>query len=257
MTLRLADVELSDKVSKADYEARLEELQHRLRAIELAYRRFALRACIVFEGWDAAGKGGIIKRLTAHMDPRGFQVWPIAAPRAQYRGRHYLERFWARLPEPGTISIFDRSWYGRVLVERVEELIGPDDWRRAYDEINQFETMLTEDGIRVVKLFLHVSPKEQLERLKARLDDPWKRWKLTAEDFRNVERRPAYAAAIEEMLARTSTATAPWHVVPAEQKRGGRIDALEHIAEALGAGVDLGPPELDPTVEKLARQRFG
>ncbi|WP_417515294.1 polyphosphate kinase 2 family protein [Minwuia sp.] len=254
--VKLSDVDLSLKISKDVYREQLSALQHRLRTIELAYRRDGLRALIVFEGWDAAGKGGTIRRLVAEMDPRGFQVWPIAAPRPQFQGRHYLERFWSRLPEPGILSIFDRSWYGRVLVERVEGLATEDEWRRAYDEINGFESMLTADDVRIVKLFIHISEDEQAARFKARLDDPWKRWKLTVEDFRNSARREPYETAIDDMLARTSSVRAPWHVVPGEQKRYARIDALTHVADCLGRGVDLNPPDVDPDVAELARQRF-
>lgn len=253
----LADTDLSLRLSRAKYEELLDGVQHRLRTIELAYRRFGLRACVLFEGWDAAGKGGTIRRMTAELDPRGFQVWPIAAPREHYQGRHYLERFWHKLPEPGTIAVFDRSWYGRVLVERVEGFATEAEWSRAYDEINNFETTLAADGLRIIKLFMHMTAQEQERRFIARMDDPWKRWKLTAEDFRNSEKRGAYEAAVDEMLARTSTDLAPWVVVSAEHKRHGRIQALQAIADALGAGVDLSPPPLDPEVAKLAKARYG
>lgn len=257
MPLCLDDVDLSQSLGKPDYEKRLKQLQHRLRTIELAYRRYGLRACIVFEGWDAAGKGGAIRRLTSEMDPRGFQVWPIAAPSPQFQDRHYLERFWARLPEPGVIAIFDRSWYGRVMVERVEGFASEAEWSRAFDEINHFEAMMASDGLRIVKLFLHVSEDEQEARFRARLDDPWKQWKLTEEDFRNSDKRVPYELAINEMLDRTSTEAAPWQLIAAEQKRHGRIASLEAVAEALGSGIDLSPPPLDPGVEALARARFG
>lgn len=257
MSPGLKDVDLQASISKKTYLRRLDDLQHDMRTIELAYRRFGLRACIVFEGWDAAGKGGIIRRLTAKMDPRGFQVWPIAQPQPRYQGRHYMERFWARLPGPGVIGVFDRSWYGRVLVERVEGLAAEAEWRRAYDEISCFEEMMAADGVRLVKLFLHISPEEQMRRLRERRDDPWKRWKLTAEDFRNLDLRPAYEEAIEEMLERTDRPNAPWCVIDAEQKRHGRIAALSEITGHLGEGVDLSAPPLDPDVEKLAARELG
>ncbi|WP_416896768.1 MAG: polyphosphate kinase 2 family protein [Minwuia sp.] len=253
----LADIDLSLRLSKEKHDELLVDVQHRLRTIELAYRRFSLRACVIFEGWDAAGKGGAIRRMTAEMDPRGFQVWPIAAPTEHYRGRHYMERFWHKLPEPGLIAIFDRSWYGRVLVERVEGFATAPEWNRAYEEINAFERMLTDDGVRLVKLFLHLSAEEQEKRFRARLDDPWKRWKLTVEDFRNSARRPDYEAAIDDMLVRTSTDGAPWSVISAEHKRHGRIRALETIAGILGRDVDLSPPPLDPAVAELAKSRYG
>lgn len=255
--MRLADVDLSLSLDKADYEIRLNDLQHRLRAIELAYRREDLRACIVFEGWDAAGKGGAIRRLVSEMDPRGFQVWPIAAPEPHYHGRHFLERFWARLPQPGVLAVFDRSWYGRVLVERVEGYATEAEWTRAYDEINQFEAMLTAEGVRIVKLFLHVSEDEQTERFRARFEDPWKRWKLTVDDFRNADKRADYVTAVDDMLERTSTAQAPWAVVPAEQKRHARVACLEAVVDCLGRDLDLAPPPLSPEVEALAKERFG
>lgn len=254
---RLADVDLGQRIGDKDYASRLEDLQKQLRAVELAYRRFGMRGIVVFEGWDAAGKGGTIRRLTAQLDPRGFEVWPIAAPGPEYRGRHYLERFWARLPAPGKIAIFDRSWYGRVLVERVEALVPPADWERGYEEIVAFEHMLVRDGVRLVKLFLHVSPETQEKRFRERLDDPWKRWKLTVDDFRNSERRSDYEGAIDEMLRRTSVDEAPWHLIASEDKQAGRIAALEIVADGLGRNVDLGPPPLDPAVEQLIAARTG
>ncbi len=255
--MRLSDVDLTRTLGRKDYDKALKKLQHALRMIELAYRRTGTRACIVFEGWDAAGKGGTIRRLTAEMDPRGFQVWPIAAPKPHYQGRHYLERFWDRLPEPGVLAIFDRSWYGRVLVERIEGFATEAEWRRAYDEINRFEQMLIDDGTRVVKLFFHLSEQEQTERFRARFHDPFKRWKLTLEDFRNAERRAEYEIAIDEMLERTSTANAPWYVVASENKRYGRIEALSRVAEHLGKGMDLSLPELDAEVAEIAARRLG
>ena len=257
MPLSLADADLSLRLPEKEYEARLTKLQHELRTIELAYRRFGHRALILLEGWDAAGKGGAIRRMTHEMDPRGFQVWPISAPRPHYHGRHYLERFWARLPEPGVLAIFDRSWYGRVLVERVEGFASEAEWNRAYDEINRFEEMMHADGVRIVKLFLHISEKEQEDRFRARLDDPYKRWKLTEEDFRNAEKRDAYVAAINDMLARTSPNGAPWTRISAEQKKYARIAVLEAVANTLSEGVDLSPPPADPAVIALARARFG
>ncbi|MEC9347146.1 MAG: polyphosphate kinase [Pseudomonadota bacterium] len=255
--LRLADIDLGQRIADKEYESRLADLQKQLRAVELAYRRFGVRGIIVFEGWDAAGKGGTIRRLTAQLDPRGFEVWPIAAPGPEYRGRHYLERFWARLPGPGKIAIFDRSWYGRVLVERVEGLVPPADWERGYEEIVAFEHMLSRDGVRLVKLFLHVSAETQEKRFRERLEDPWKRWKLTVDDFRNSARRADYEAAIDEMLRRTSTDETPWHLIASEDKQAGRIAALETIVRVLGDGLDLGPPPLDPEVERLIGERLG
>lgn len=250
----LAEVDLDQKLGEKEYEERIEALQHRLRVVQLAYWSQERAAVVVFEGWDAAGKGGTIRRMTALLDPRGFEVWPIGAPSQKEMRQHYLQRFWTRMPQNCEIGVFDRSWYGRVLVERVEKLTPEADWQRAYDEINAFETLLTNDGIRVVKLFLHISEKEQKRRLKARLDEPLKRWKLSREDFRNIELRDSYEAAIDDMLAHTSTGRARWHLIPAEDKPFGRVAALEAIAGALADGVDLDPPPLDPVIEDLARE---
>jgi polyphosphate kinase 2 (PPK2 family) len=249
---RLADLDMKAHryVDKGSYQKELEKLQETILHVQQAYWHGKGRAVIVFEGWDAAGKGGAIRRLTENLDPRGAHVWPIAAPTPAEQGRHYLWRFWQRLPEPGTFAIFDRSWYGRVLVERVEGFAKPNEWRRAYDEINEFERLLTDDGVRIVKLFLHLTPDEQLERFKERLNNPYKRWKLTAEDLRNRDRRGEYEEAIDEMFARTSTDQAPWVAVPADAKWHARVCVLRHVVDALGAGVDVTPPPQDPAVKK-------
>src|SRR5882672_5475355 len=167
---------------KAAYERKLAKLQLKMLSIQQTYFHENRRAVIAFEGWDAAGKGGAIRRLTEKLDPRGFHVWPIGPPTPEEQGRHYLYRFWNKLPERGQLAIFDRTWYGRVLVERVERLIKKPVWKRAYDEINEFERMLIDDGVRVVKIFLHITPDEQLRRFAERLNNPYKRWKLTDSD---------------------------------------------------------------------------
>ncbi|MGP1395751.1 MAG: polyphosphate kinase 2 family protein [Inquilinaceae bacterium] len=236
---------------------RVSELQERLRLIQQAYLSSKRRAVIVFEGIDAAGKGGTIRRLTSYLDPRSCKVWPIGAPSDAEQGRHYLYRFWQRLPEPGTLAIFDRSWYGRVLVERVEGFAAEAEWRRAYGEINAFEKMLTDDGARLVKIFLHITPDEQLKRFEARIRDPLKRWKLTYEDFRNRRNWDGTVVAVEEMIDRTSTKNAPWLAIPANDKRYARITALEAIVDALSVGVDLTPPPLSREVEDAARELLG
>ncbi len=210
----------------------------------------------MFEGWDASGKGGAIRRISSAMDPRGFKVWPIGAPRKYYLERHFLTRFFERLPPHGAISAFDRSWYGRVLVERVEELTPEPRWRAAYGEIVDFERMLTADGIRIVKLFLHIDPDEQLRRFERRLLDPLKRWKLSYEDFRNRCNWDAYAAAIDEMFERTHTPEAPWTAIPANDKKFARIAAMDEIVRTLGKGIDLSPPELEANVLDQARRHF-
>jgi polyphosphate kinase 2 (PPK2 family) len=248
---RLKDVDLSRKLRDEEaYDDRLKKLQLELLALQQAYMRQRRRAIVVLEGWDTAGKGGLIRRMSTRLDPRYFLVWPIAAPSAEEQGRHYLYRFWRRIPAPSTIAVFDRSWYGRVLVERVEGLASRREWQRAYDEINAFEAMLTDDGVRLVKLFLHISPQEQLHRFRERLSVPYKRWKLTAEDLRNRANWQAYAEAVDDMFAQTHTRHAPWHGVPMEFKWYGRIAALKIILEALGKGVDTRPPPADPQIAK-------
>jgi polyphosphate kinase 2 (PPK2 family) len=253
-TFRLASLDMNrSKIKKADYFSKLGKLQLGLQRIQQAYLFTGHSAVVVFEGWDAAGKGGTIRRMAWALDPRGFKVWPIAAPRPFHQERHYLCRFWERLPPNGGISVFDRSWYGRVLVERVEGLADERDWRRAYDEINEFERLLIDDGTRVIKLFMHITPEEQLRRFEDRLRDPMKRWKLTYEDFRNRENWPGYEAAIEEMVRRTSTEAAPWHVVPANDKKRARIDCLTTITKALARKVDLAPQPLDDRIQQEAK----
>ena len=210
----------------------------------------------MFEGWDAAGKGGAIRRISAAMDPRSFKVWPIGAPRPYYLQRHYLLRFMERLPPSGAISAFDRSWYGRVLVERVEGLTPKSRWKAAYREIVEFERMLTDDGIRLAKIFFHISPEEQLARLESRLRDPMKRWKLSYEDFRNRAHWDDNIAAAEEMFARTHSRHAPWALIAADDKKHARIAAIEHVIERLGEGLDLGPPALSEEVIAEALRHF-
>jgi polyphosphate kinase 2 (PPK2 family) len=250
---RLADVDLGAQMEADDYDRSLRKLQRKLALIQETYLLTGRSAVIVFEGWDAAGKGGTIRRVSAALDPRSFKVWPIGAPRRYYLERHYFLRFMERLPPAGAIAAFDRSWYGRVLVERVEELTPPERWKAAYREIVEFERMIADDGTRIVKLFFHISPEVQLRRFEDRLRDPLKRWKLSYEDFRNRKRWDDYAEAIDEMFARTSSPHAPWVLIPSNDKKHGRIAAISEIVRRLGKGVDLSPPTLDETVLSEAR----
>jgi polyphosphate kinase 2 (PPK2 family) len=252
----LEDADLGVRMRGEVYARKLPKLQRKLTLLQEAYLFSGLSGVIVFEGWDAAGKGGTIRRISAALDPRSFKVWPIGPPRRYYLERHYFLRFMERLPPVGAIAAFDRSWYGRVLVERVEELTPVDRWRAAYREIVEFERMLTDDGTRIAKLFFHISPEEQLKRFEARLKDPLKRWKLSYEDFRNRKRWDAYAEATDEMFTRTSTAHAPWCLIPANDKKHARIAAMTEIIQRLGDGVDLGPPKLDDTLLAEAREHF-
>jgi polyphosphate kinase 2 (PPK2 family) len=253
---RLAEHELPEPLDQP-YEETLEELQQKLAEVMVSHIVHKKRSVIVFEGWDAAGKGGAIKRLTAEWDPRAFSVWPISAPTTEEKAHNFLWRFWKRLPAAGEIAVFDRSWYGRVLVERVEGLASEADWRRAYGEINQFEAQLEADGTTVVKLFMHVSAEVQDERLKARLDHPWKRWKVTPEDFRNRTRRADYRMAMEEMFDQTHTPAAPWTIINGNKKKPARIAALQAVYDRLARVTPSEPPEASDEVMKLARRAFG
>jgi len=207
---------------------------------------------ILLEGWDTAGKGGLVRRLGWALDPRSFKVHPISAPSSREQSQHYLQRFWEKLPERGQIVVFDRSWYGRVLVERVEQFATTQEWKRAYREINEFERTLVADGVRLVKIFLHITPDEQVRRFKDRLASPRKRWKLSYEDFRNRERWEQYEVAIEDMMEQTSTKHARWHLVPANDKAYGRLAAFSIITDRLERSVALEPRPLDRKLAKTA-----
>jgi polyphosphate kinase 2 (PPK2 family) len=253
----LADIRRFPVIDFADYERRLAEMQETLQRIQQAYLGSPNRAVVVLEGWDTAGKGGIVRRLGWALDPRSFKVHSIAAPSEREKSLHYLQRFWERLPHHGQIVVFDRSWYGRVLVERVEGFATGEEWRRAYGEINDFERMLIADGTRLVKLFLHITPEEQLRRFRNRLSDPLKRWKLSYEDFRNRARWADYERAIEDMMQKTSTPHARWRLIPANDKPYGRIAALRIIIDRLSKGVSLEPRPLDPKVLEAAEKLLG
>ena len=254
---RLAELDLDRRLAdEASYLQKLRKLQTAMLELEEIYRVERRRGIVALEGWDAAGKSGAIGRLIEKLDPRWVQVWPIGRPSPEEQGRHYLWRFWQRLPPPGQIAIFDRSWYGRVLVERVEGHARPKEWRRAYDEINAFEKMLVDDGVRLVKLFMHISSDEQLRRFRERVVTPTKHWKISAEDILNRARRQDYLTALDDMFALTSTDTAPWHVVPAEYKWFARVVMAKTVVKALGRGFAPGPPALDAAVVKAAAENL-
>lgn len=229
----LDKVNLALQLAQPEYKQQLDHFQNELHL--LGYQVYTQKrpVILVFEGWDAAGKGGVIKRLTARLDPRGYVVWPIAAPQGDDKNRHYLYRFWRRLPEQGQIAIFDRSWYGRVLVERVEGLYPIEAWQRAYSEINQFERQLLDFGAIIFKFWLHISQEEQLERFKEREQMHYKSWKLTDEDWRNRGKWEDYAQAAEDMLLKTSTHHAPWTIVEANDERYARIKVLSTVVNKL------------------------
>jgi polyphosphate kinase 2 (PPK2 family) len=245
MAIELKDYE-SGTPFAGDYDRTLADLQELVSRQLVSLSVHRRRAIIVAEGWDAAGKGGAIQRLTAQCDPRHYHVWPIAAPSEGEKARHYLWRFWTRLPKGGEVAIFDRSWYGRVLVERVEGFATEAEWRRAYDEINEFESQQAADGTLIVKLFFHVTQEVQDKRLAARLEDPWKRWKVTAEDFRNRARRPDYLAALADMFRETDTR---WGAVDGDrrqQQEGRAHRRSQAVADALSAHVPRTRPRIVP-----------
>ncbi|MER6826106.1 UDP-galactose-lipid carrier transferase [Streptosporangium sp. NPDC000563] len=238
---RLSQVDLSQKLSKKDASERLDAaLDHllRLRLIlggQVGEQRIGPPLCVVFEGWDASGKGGAIKRLVRPLDPRHVRVAQFAAPTYDEKRHHFLWRFWPVLPGWGGMAVLDRSWYGRVLVERVEGFATEEQWSRAYGEIVEFERTLAAEGMIMVKFWMHVSEEEQLRRFQDRAGDPLRAWKLTDEDWRNREKRPQYEAAVEEMLARTDHPKAPWHVVPGDDKRLARVTVVETVCAAIEA----------------------
>lgn len=229
----LDGVDLSKSLERDAYREQLEAQQRRLVGLSRRARRQGVSSVLVFEGWDAAGKGGVIRRITQALDAQDYRVVPIAAPTDEERAHHYLWRFWRHLPRAGSMLIFDRSWYGRVLVERVEGFARPEEWERAYGEINDFEAQLVEHGLPVAKFWLQIDPDEQLRRFHAREQTPYKKYKISDDDYRNRERWPLYEAAVHDMVARTSTEPAPWHLVPATDKRFARVSVLAKVADAL------------------------
>ncbi|MGH2941869.1 MAG: polyphosphate kinase 2 family protein [Solirubrobacteraceae bacterium] len=240
---RLDALDLTLSLTREEEQARLKAAGRRLAQLRLhlagllVERTHGPPLCVLFEGWDASGKGGAIMRLVAPLDPRHVRVASFAAPTPDERRHHYLRRFWPALPGWGGMAVLDRSWYGRVLVERVECFAAEAQWRRAYGEIRAFEESLHADGMILVKFWLHISAEEQLRRFHRRARDPLKAWKLTEEDWRNREKRDAYGAAVEEMLERTDTPAAPWRLVEAESKPYARVKVVETTINAIEDGL--------------------
>ena len=240
---RLPDLDLTLRLSKEEEAKRLAAAQKRLLHLrlvlggQLADGVLGPAVCIVFEGWDASGKGGAIKRLVAHLDPRHVRVAQFSKPTADEKRHHFLARFYAKIPGWGGMTIMDRSWYGRVLVERVEGFAAVDQWERGYDEIVQFERSLALEGTILVKFWMHISDEEQRRRFEARQDDPLKSWKLTDEDWRNRKKRAEYEAAVEDMLERTEHPLGPWDLVEAENKRFARVKVIETTIGRIEAGM--------------------
>jgi len=241
---RLKDCDLTVRLSKSEAEERLVAAQKRLLLLRLVSGgifdgsgRLGPGVCILFEGWDASGKGGAIKALTTPLDPRHVRVVSIAAPTTDEKRHHFLARFWPFLPGWGGMTILDRSWYGRVLVERVEGFATPEQWQRAYGEINALEQTLTDEGLILIKYWMHISPDEQLARFQQRERTPLKRWKLTPEDWRNRERWDDYVLAVDQMLALTDAEIAPWRVIPGNDKRLARVLVIEDVNRRIEAGL--------------------
>lgn len=226
-------VDLGLSLSRDEYKPGLDKLQERLLNLEYRLHQARIPAVVVYEGWDAAGKGGNIRRLTQGLDPRGYEVIPISAPTTEELAHHYLWRFWRRVPKAGHIAIFDRSWYGRVLVERVEGFCTEAEWKRAFEEINEFERQLAEFGTVIVKFWLQIDRQEQLRRFQDRQETPSKQWKITPDDWRNREKWKQYEQCVVEMLERTSTTCAPWTILEANCKLHARTKALRTVAEAV------------------------
>lgn len=234
----LDTLDTAKTIDKSVYRARLEELQGRLNVLSHRARAAGTSTILVFEGADAAGKGGCIRRLTAALDARSYRVIQVAAPTDEEKAHHYLWRFWRHLPRMGRVTIYDRSWYGRVLVERVEGFARQPEWMRAYKEINDFERQLIHHGIVLCKFWLHITEAEQLRRFQERERTPWKQYKITEEDYRNRDKSNQYEMAASDMIERTSTEVAPWTLVPSEDKRWGRIQVLETVCDRLASALD-------------------
>jgi polyphosphate kinase 2 (PPK2 family) len=241
----LDTVDLDKSLTREGYVENLIKYQLQLR--ELTYQLYVQQRTlvVVYEGWDAGGKGGNIRRVTERLDPRGYEVYSIAAPKGEDATHHYLWRFWRRLrpPDEKQVLIFDRTWYGRVMVERIEGFCTEEEWKRAYREINEFERQLADFGMIIAKFWIHISPEEQLRRFQERQSTPHKQWKLTDEDWRNREKWDRYREAVEDMLLRTSTVTAPWTVIEGNDKWFARVKALRTLVEVLSKELDYQPAE--------------
>lgn len=235
---KLDEIDLDKAVTQEEYRAELDQLQEKLGQLHNKLYRKKVPVIIAYEGWDAAGKGGNIKRITEALDPRGFEVHPIASPEPHEKARHYLWRFWNRLPKTGHIAVFDRTWYGRVMVERLEGFCRENDWQRAYNEINEFEKELADWGAVIIKFWVQIDKDTQLARFNERQNTPAKQWKITEEDWRNREKWDLYEGAVNEMLQKTNTTYAPWHILESNDKRYARLKALRIVIESIEKALD-------------------
>lgn len=230
---KLSEISLDKSLTDEEYKRQLKELQDKLGMLHNKLYLKKIPVVIAYEGWDAAGKGGNIKRITGALDPRGYEVHPIASPEPHEKARHYLWRFWNRLPKTGHVAIFDRTWYGRVMVERLEGFCSENDWQRAYNEINEFEKELSDWGAVIIKFWVQIDKDVQLARFTDRQNTPEKQWKITEEDWRNRDKWDLYETAVNEMMKKTSTAYAPWHVLESNDKKYARIKALKIVIEEI------------------------
>lgn len=254
MMKKLSQLDLKLSLEKNLYKKKIKALQYEMLNAQQLLFNHKIGLILAFEGMDAAGKGGAIKRLTEHIDPRGYVVHPISAPQPHELRYHYLHRFWRKLPQYGQIGIFDRSWYGRVLVERIEGFARPEEWKRAYEEINQFEKILTDGEYIILKFWIHVDKDEQLKRFNERAEDPYKSWKLTDEDWRNRDKFHLYEEAADEMFAKTDTKYAPWFLIPGNDKLYARIKVLEETLKYLETELKRRGIRLTDSVEKSTQE---
>jgi polyphosphate kinase 2 (PPK2 family) len=251
----LENIDLTLSLDNDTYKREL--INNQVALTKLAFQVYMKKrpVIMVFEGWDAGGKGGVIKRLTEKMDPRGYVVYPIAAPQGDDKTHHYMWRFWRRLPEAGQIAMFDRSWYGRVMVERIEGFCNEAEWMRAYREINQFERQLIDFGTILLKFWIHISKEEQLQRFQDRSVDKLRSWKLTDEDWRNREKWDLYETAVNDMLLKTSTIHAPWTVVEGNSKYYARVKVLRTVVEKLIQELNYDPSLVEVNQKKEQKRK--
>ena len=253
----LETIDPTISITKDEYLQELVPLQVAVHSLGFQVYRQQRPVVMVYEGWDAAGKGGNIKRVTEKLDPRGYVVHAIGAPEGEDKTHHYLWRFWRRLPEKGQIAIFDRSWYGRVMVERIEGFCSEEEWRRAYREINHFERQLSDFGMILFKFWIHISKEEQLQRFEARHSTPYKSWKLTDEDWRNRDRWDLYEEAVNDMLLKTSTLTAPWTIIEGNCKWYARIKVLRTLVDRLSQELNYDPGEVMQVAREAGKKKKG
>jgi polyphosphate kinase 2 (PPK2 family) len=230
----LDNLDMSRKLSKEDYGKVIDDYNLELLKISLRIRDEGLKAVFLFEGWDASGKSGAIKRIVEPMDPRGYSVHMIGAPNEVEKCHNYLWRFWLRMPPSGMLTIFDRTWYGRVLVERLEGFASEEEWRRAYEEINNFEKFLSDNGVILLKFFFHITKDEQKERFEKRMEDPLKKYKIKDEDWRNRKKWDEYVEAYDDMFTKCSTLHAPWHIIEGNDKDYARLKSMGIVLEKFG-----------------------